>query len=762
MGKHISKQLAIGGMYSAGDGGNNPDGTVRRLSNYLPRPNRMPSRPPFAYDSLMNVNGLAEFDDTTNEVSRLIAVDTSKHLFTKSATSGSETWGSANATAISGVRLSSWANYRGTMFLSFDDGSGAPSGIASYDGTTILTDPFGVPPNYSITPRALTVFGERLMLSSPRLQISNHLSSLALTKPYDWSTWTKTNCASSIVTQGTPTTKTCRVTPSATTGAQAYAEPTSFVYLGHGSITWLQHLRSVSASYRMPFTMEVVVNNDWQGTTAFSLQAVIVDSNGNFQRCTTAGTSGGSAPAWNTTVGGTTSDGGTLVWTNDGSAVIARLEDWIPVADQSGQWFTYYLTATIPALGGQFAALWYRFKFGNTTEPTITIAPIEVSYRDGLSDGNLAKANYGAQVTWGDFKYAFFNVEGSSTATIDADEELWSEIGLPTILNSENRYSLRGVPGLATASAVLSNRKLTFKRSAFWQFQLTIDADNPLRLEKRFDGIGCLGSLAFDIFEDACYFIGEKDIYAYSVGDATPTPICGDGMREEIMNRASSSWVESQSTCNRPLLCIDQFQLVMWVYTQKGKLYAYDLRAKLWSGPHSVGDGIGIECMAWNRNTNNFYVAFDSATYGLSRMVYSSAAPDTIDNTATTYPVVKTIVFRPIELTDPMRYDAYCEGMQILYASSGGQAVTLSISDDQGASYANSVDYTPVAVSTNGDFVPMTLDVCESGPTTTLKLTATGNGGESAWALSPRATVSLEVMKGEYPVTNPTSGTANL
>ena len=40
----------------------------------------------------------------------------------------------------------------------------------------------------------------------------------------------------------------------------------------------------------------------------------IVDSNGNVQRCTTAGTSGGSAPSWATTLNATTNDSG-AVWT---------------------------------------------------------------------------------------------------------------------------------------------------------------------------------------------------------------------------------------------------------------------------------------------------------------------------------------------------------------------------------------------------------------------------------------------------------------
>ena len=55
-------------------------------------------------------------------------------------------------------------------------------------------------------------------------------------------------------------------------------------------------------------------NPTWSASAARAAGAMIVDSNGNIQRCTTAGTSGVSAPAWATTIGATTTDA-TAVWT---------------------------------------------------------------------------------------------------------------------------------------------------------------------------------------------------------------------------------------------------------------------------------------------------------------------------------------------------------------------------------------------------------------------------------------------------------------
>lgn len=55
-------------------------------------------------------------------------------------------------------------------------------------------------------------------------------------------------------------------------------------------------------------------NVSWQSNTFYSNDQVVVDSNGNLQKVTTAGISGASTPAWAVTDGLTTNDG-TVVWT---------------------------------------------------------------------------------------------------------------------------------------------------------------------------------------------------------------------------------------------------------------------------------------------------------------------------------------------------------------------------------------------------------------------------------------------------------------
>ena len=55
-------------------------------------------------------------------------------------------------------------------------------------------------------------------------------------------------------------------------------------------------------------------NPIWAATTTKSIGNLIVDANGNIQRCTVAGTTGASAPTWSTSLSGTTVDN-SVTWT---------------------------------------------------------------------------------------------------------------------------------------------------------------------------------------------------------------------------------------------------------------------------------------------------------------------------------------------------------------------------------------------------------------------------------------------------------------
>jgi hypothetical protein len=68
------------------------------------------------------------------------------------------------------------------------------------------------------------------------------------------------------------------------------------------------------------------VTRTWTASTAFSTGDTVIDSNGNKQTVTTAGTSGGSAPIWSEAAGGKTRDG-TVTWTQTPGA---PNQVWLP------------------------------------------------------------------------------------------------------------------------------------------------------------------------------------------------------------------------------------------------------------------------------------------------------------------------------------------------------------------------------------------------------------------------------------------------
>ena len=84
---------------------------------------------------------------------------------------------------------------------------------------------------------------------------------------------------------------------------------------------------------------------NYLATTAVTLGWYTVDDAGNSQLCTTAGTTGASAPSWNHTLNGTTTDG-SVTWTNMG-LVVANAKgsyslNWIEtssVQDTKSKWW---------------------------------------------------------------------------------------------------------------------------------------------------------------------------------------------------------------------------------------------------------------------------------------------------------------------------------------------------------------------------------------------------------------------------------------
>ena len=101
-------------------------------------------------------------------------------------------------------------------------------------------------------------------------------------------------------------------------GYTTATQPTWSVIVGttatDGGVTWLNQ----GAATLSPLAT-------WQDFHAYTLRTRIVDSNGNVEIVTAAGTSGLDHPVWNETAGGPTPDNGTLTWINAGALPSAAL-----------------------------------------------------------------------------------------------------------------------------------------------------------------------------------------------------------------------------------------------------------------------------------------------------------------------------------------------------------------------------------------------------------------------------------------------------
>src|ERR1700733_436754 len=172
---------------------------------------------------------------------------------------------------------------------------------------------------------------------------------------------------------------------------------------------------TVNTSYAMHYTVtdsrgNVLINNaqgggfvttGWKASTNFGLSAFLYDSHGNVQITTACAsnvcTSGTSAPTFNATVGGTTTDGH-LTWTNLGLPASKFLDsngNSISVAITN-------LTGTTQAGGGSYAdasrnyatnQVWTYTDALNTTPLTVTYPPLQTS-TGGLNSTAQVKMAY--------------------------------------------------------------------------------------------------------------------------------------------------------------------------------------------------------------------------------------------------------------------------------------------------------------------------------------------------------------------------------
>src|SRR3990167_7768197 len=277
--------------------------------------------------------------------------------------------------------------------------------------------------------------------------------------------------------------------------------------------------------------------------------------------------------------------------------------------------------------------------------------------------------------------------------------------------------------GPTSAPTALSNRYIVFKRRGMWVFALTGNKNEPILPERATnEEIGCIGPRALDKFMGEIFWIGENECYRMKI-DGDPEPFCGPGMREEIMSHGSG-WVESATTYKQPLLAIDRANKEVWVYTQAGKIYVFNLESNTWSYS-DVSGSPPVRSMIFDTIGQRMLVSFGG--YGVTRHMESSAAKDTID-TGAALTITNDIVFKPLELYAP-RYEASLEEIGIFHlatASQTGQTITPSYSLDRGATFTVPTTYTAGVGTVDITQPRVPLPIGTLGPSVTVKLSRSG------------------------------------
>lgn len=764
--------LPIGGMSSAGDASAIGQDNARLIRNFLHRPGgRIDARPPFTYDGLLNISGLVTWEDIPNQQTRFGALDTSNNLYLKNV--GAETYGAPFTSASTqGGRLTGFTTLRGVLYACFDDGAGNPRTIASFDGTTLIAADITAPPavwplNALLASRQVVSFIDRLFFMGVRIAIANIAS---ITDSYDWtgSHWPKTNItATKQFLSGITSAFQCMLYPTSTAAQSCqiiYSRSIGPLNVGLVPIAasntpstamWRFDVLGTDPLNQVPFTLEMVLWSIKANTTAYNVGDMIGGQNGFAYVCSQAGTTGTNV-ALGTVVNVETTDN-TVKWMCIGTDVMGTMESFVPTSVAAPDFTPFYVMATVPPQTNG-VVLTPRLKLYNTTQPALSVlSPIIISRIDGFADGDPRKANHGQQWTLGDFYYEFFNQFNSTTRILNVEAIMWSETSQPKEVRAINTYQPQEEAGMPTMGCVSGGRLVMAKRRAIWSFVGNTSpdaADNPILPEGPAQlGTGVIGPQAWDISaDDEIFFIGETEVYRYQVGNI-PLPICGDEMREEIMDHLSGTWVEDQPTYNMPLLAIDPVNREVWVYTQRGVLYCYhdmlnrlpaatamiyNPKAKgLWSKHDVAQDGTkDVSALMFNPVTGKMMVSFGG--HGLTRLDQTIGNTlDTIDAGAGIMSSAQ-VILRPIELFAP-RIDAIIEEIAPylviervggIYLPQSGQ-LTMGVSYNRGLTFPN---YDTVTFDPSVPRVPF--PVFQFGSSVTLSLTYTGPLGAQAIAIS--------------------------
>lgn len=762
-------------MYAAGAPAMIGEQNTRLMENMIsPAPGNWEKRPPIKEDpsadtALTSVLAYALWHDNANQAERLIAFQKNGANFDLRVKGTS---GDLYAAAVTGTNMvggvTSYANYRGVIYycISSEENTttSVPAGVFSYNGTAVRTNPFG---GETIFSRTVTPFVDRIILGYVRSSVTNRLMTDGA---YDATGWAATNVTAENITNGS--TITSRITPTNTTTARIQK---AGVYTVAASTTdtvlnFRSDFRNTSPSYEMPLTTEIYYSQEWAAATAYAVGAIRIATSGAAAgaqllrfRCTVAGTSAAAEPVWPTAVGGTVADG-TVTWIADGKKELASQPFTLPTATAEEGFVTTWCAGAVPP-NPAATQVGVRIKFGTEAVSTFELHAVEISLKDGKTDGDPNKANKGQQLTVGNFFYPFFNQQSSETATVDLDNDLyWTETSDPNTIRGSNFFRLRDLPGKVTAAAVVGGRLVVFKRRGMWVFQGSADPDNPLTREEFIGDVGCVGPTAVTVFEDRLYFAGDDEIYEWSPGGA-PKPLCGDGMRTEVVQTTLADYPSLAVNPVRRDLYVQATSNAPTIATRN--IYVYQIDHKEWSkftftGPGGILGGPSFGVFIWNPNTKKIYVpAKPNSTSTLGAAYFDPSAA-----TADGFSMVESpayVTFRPIETFFP-RQEFSVDTVGVYHSVTGSQASAtfeVQVSLDGGSTFPkyNRVTLPTVASSAIATRTPV--PVRQLGQNLVVRLYHTGGAGSTMFNVNA-VDADVRVVGPQRTISTPTQGAASL
>lgn len=754
------------GQFSGGDAARVPDGFVRKLRNIVYTDGETVSRPPLTYDNLTNIRALEIYHDRAAGASRLVAVKSvapiasTNSVFFRKGASG-ETWDAG----VTGDAYSRYeyvhdsATYNDLLMVAGYTAAYEKTSVVAYDGATVDTSPLQERFAYSLGPKALAVYKQRLFLAAPTVYFQAEAGDV-----YDFSGWTATSCTLSTVAEGSTTTRV--LTPTATTGA---------MFRGGGfsldstdtlrTVRWLVSAAPTSPTYALPLTFQLRYRRARFNNTVYPAGAIVTPStpNGFMYRCIVAGTSAAGAPVYPTTIGGQVVDGG-VTWLCEATDVLTEARVNVSTLSQGSGPTFWDLKARIPE---QNAAAGFDcvILFGHGGA-AITLASAKISFLDGRADDDPRKANYGQQLTRGTFQYPFVNNDdwigvGSPIGEVDHDDYIYFTDVSGMTVSAESNYRVTEVPGAVTGLRSVAGKLVVFKHKARWVFSASEDSNIVVLPEG--DAYVCDGNRnakSHDVSDEGVlYWAGENGVYESKDPHDIPREICGAAMRAEMFSKSASTWVESQAApANRVLLTVDQRNKRVLVYVQKGVIHCYDIRQEAWSVIDAGGDstisarGYQICDMTYNPGTGHTYIAFSEAatgTAGLARLdATQSPAEDQISSSGT-LDVHHDLILKPVE--GRPRVDlALDQVFMHVDSSTSGQMASASVSFDQGATFEET-DAPREIDTTDANYEPMRFSIWQSWGTMTPRILVSGKAGASALKISGLELDVRAAKKPEYP-----------